>query len=89
MDITVEELKKYKTLTDIAHMLGYSYLNGGVRNKIISLYEQNNINILDIIKQNKKKYCLYCGKEISDGILTKSFAINRVLPHITIKCVEV
>ena len=59
-----EECESY---ADFGRLLGYNYYNASVKKKILSFCKERNIDIENIISNNKIKdirKCLYCGKEL-------------------------
>jgi very-short-patch-repair endonuclease len=62
----LDELLKCKTFTECANIIyGVKYTNGNVQKKIIEYCSREyNIDIVNIIQQNKEKRCLQCGKVI-------------------------
>ena len=61
-----EQLIKCKTISDAARILfDINYTNGKIKEKIVkTCFEKYDIDILEIISNNKKKFCKNCGKEI-------------------------
>lgn len=59
-------LKKCKTLIDCARIIyGKDYTNGRIKKEIVEYCAKKySIDILDVLKQNNRKFCLNCGKEI-------------------------
>ena len=59
-------LKNVKTIVDCAKIIyGINYTNGRIKKQIIEYCLKNySIDIIEILKNNNKNYCLNCGKEI-------------------------
>lgn len=69
MNSELTALKKCKTLVDCARIIkGINYTNGRIKKEISEYCRfMYDIDIFDILKQNKRNYCLECGKEIQHG----------------------
>lgn len=71
----IEKLKKCKTYKDLSfEIFGIKYYNGAIKKKIDEFCLDNfKITAKQLLENNKKNYCLFCGKEISVG---KKFCNN-------------
>ncbi len=67
--IELDSLKKAKSLSDCVRIIkGVNYINGRMKKEVIDYCFTNyNLDILKQIEQNKKNYCMQCGKEIAPG----------------------
>lgn len=77
MDISKlnEILEKSKSMSDVARCI-FGKENYTNREKCKKILEENNINWhewLENKKEKLKRYCLYCGKEITEGDSRKKF----------------
>lgn len=65
----IDELKNVKTFTECANIIyGINYTNGKIQKNIIDYcFENYSLDIVSTMKNNKKNYCLNCGKEIESG----------------------
>lgn len=65
----IDELKNAKTFKECAKIIyGINYTNGKIQKSVIDYcFENYSINIVSIMNNNKKNYCLNCGKEIKNG----------------------
>ena len=70
-----ENLKKCKTFKDLSFAIfGVEYYNGAIKKKINDFCLENfQITAKQLLENNKKNYCLFCGKEINIG---KKFCNN-------------
>lgn len=62
-----ENFKKCKTFKDLAfEIFGVEYYNGNIKKKLDYFCKENfQITAKQLLENNKKKYCLFCGKEIN------------------------
>ena len=65
----IDELKNAKTFKECAKIIyGVNYTNGKIQKSVIDYcFENYSIDIVSIMNNNKKNYCLNCGKEIKNG----------------------
>ena len=65
----IDELKNAKTFKECAKIIyGINYTNGKIQKSVIDYcFENYSIDIVSIMNNNKKNYCLNCGKEIKNG----------------------
>lgn len=62
----MNDILKCKSYSDLGKFLGYNYYNKHVKNKVIDYCNNNNIDLEQLLAK-EKKYCLFCGKEISNS----------------------
>ena len=62
----LEQLKNSKTFTEaIKIVFGKNYINGRLKNELAGYVKSKyDLDIVEIIKNNNKCFCAYCGKEI-------------------------
>lgn len=68
MEFNIENLQKCKTITECSKLLGYSYYNATVKEKLIQACESIGFDLwshLENINKNKQKLCLNCGKPLN------------------------
>lgn len=60
-----EQINQCKSLTQMTKVIfGLNYYNGRVAKKLEEFLKENGLDAQEIIKNNKIKHCLYCGKQL-------------------------
>ena len=66
----MQDYTKLKSFSEAAKFIGIPYYNRCVKEKVIAFFQGLNVNIENIIQNNRKKkirYCLNCGKILTSG----------------------
>lgn len=69
-NITIADLKEYTSYSDCARKLGYNYYNGRLKDIVLKVCKELNFDFeqhLKNLKDNKRRFCLNCGKELKEG----------------------
>ena len=72
----IKKVKECKSYSSVGVLLGYYYYNANVKKNVIKFCHEHGIDIEKQISdyKNRKRYCLYCGKELyGENRLTRKF----------------